>query len=76
MANESKAFYLPGMSPYELANAVLKDSYGEKELSIPIDPFSLMRKHGIIYQLMKFEDLEGIYLVPENEDDIAVVGIN
>jgi Fic family protein len=76
MAKESKAFYLPGMSPYELANAVLKDSYGEEELSIPIDPFSLMRKHGIIYQLMKFEDLEGIYLVPENEDDIAVVGIN
>jgi Zn-dependent peptidase ImmA (M78 family)/fido (protein-threonine AMPylation protein) len=76
MANESKAFYVPGMSPYELASAVLKDAYGEEKLSIPIDPFRLMRKHGIIYQLMKFEDLEGIYLVPENEDDVAVVGIN
>ena len=31
--------------------------------SIPIDPFKLMREYGIVYQLMEFENLEGIYLV-------------
>ena len=42
----------------------------------PIDPFKLMREYGIVYQLMEFENLEGIYLVPEGENDLPVVGIN
>ena len=29
-----------------------------------------------MYQLMEFENLEGIYLVPEGEKDLPVVGIN
>lgn len=76
MADESKLLYRPGMSPRKLAEAVLADSYEEEMPSIPIDPFKLMREYKIIYQFMGFEDLEGIYLVPENKDDIAVVGIN
>ncbi len=44
--------------------------------SIPIDPFKLMREYGIVYQFMEFEDLEGIYLVPEDDNDIPLVGIN
>ena len=35
-----------------------------------------MRKYGIVYQFKEFKDLEGIYLVPEDETDIAIVGIN
>ena len=76
MVNESKNFYSPGMSPQALAAKVLKDRFGEKMPSIPIDPFKLMREYGIVYQLMEFENLEGIYLVPEGEKDLPVVGIN
>lgn len=76
MVNESKNFYSPGMSPQALAAKVLKDRFGEEMPSIPIDPFKLMREYGIVYQLMEFENLEGIYLVPEGENDLPVVGIN
>lgn len=76
MVNESKNLYSPGMSPQALAAKVLKDRFGEKMPSIPIDPFKLMREYGIVYQLMEFENLEGIYLVPEGENDLPVVGIN
>ena len=76
MVNESKNLYSPGMSPRALAAKVLKDRFGEKMPSIPIDPFKLMREYGIVYQLMEFENLEGIYLVPEGENDLPVVGIN
>ena len=76
MVNESKNLYSPGMSPQALAAKVLKDRFGEKMPSIPIDPFKLMREYGIVYQLMEFENLEGIYLVPEGEKDLPVVGIN
>ncbi len=57
MVNESKNLYSPGMSPRALAEKVLKDRFGEKMPSIPIDPFKLMREYGIVYQLMEFENL-------------------
>lgn len=76
MVNESKNLYSPGMSPQALAAKVLKDRFGEEMPSIPIDPFKLMREYGIVYQLMEFENLEGIYLVPEGENALPVVGIN
>ena len=76
MSDELKIAYREGMSPTELAEWVLADSFGNKMPSVPIDPFKLMRKYGIVYQFKGFRDLEGIYLVPEDESDIAVVGIN
>ena len=76
MVNASKNLYCPGMSPQALAAKVLNDRFGEGMPSLPIDPFKLMREYGIVYQLMAFENLEGIYLVPEGENDLPVVGIN
>ena len=76
MSDELKIAYREGMSPTELAEWVLADSFGNKMPSVPINPFKLMRKYGIVYQFKGFRDLEGIYLVPEDESDIAVVGIN
>lgn len=64
------------MSPQALAERVLEDRFGKEMPSIPIDPFRLMREYGIVYQFMEFEDLEGIYLVPEDDNDIPLVGIN
>lgn len=69
MVNESKNFYSPGMSPQALAAKVLKDRFGEEMPSIPIDPFKLMREYGIVYQLMEFENLEGIYYSVADEID-------
>ena len=76
MADVSNELYCQGMSPQILAERVLNDRFGKEMPSIPIDPFKMMREYGIVYQLMESENLEGIYLVPENEKDIPVVGIN
>lgn len=76
MADVSKELYCLGMSPQALAESVLKDRFGYEMPSVPIDPFKMMREYGIVYQFMEFEKLEGIYLVPEDGQDIPVVGIN
>ena len=76
MADVSNELYCQGMSPQILAERVLNDRFGKEMPSIPIDPFKMMREYGIVYQLMESENLEGIYLVPEDENDIPVVGIN
>ncbi len=76
MAEELNKMYSHGMSPKDLADKVLADKYGSNMPSIPIDPFKLMRDYGIVYQFMGFNELEGIYLVPDDESDVAVVGIN
>jgi len=77
MADNFTVIYYSGMSPEKLAEKVISISYGEMLMPpIPIDPFKLMRKFGIIYQFMEFRDLEGIYIVPEDENDIPIVGIN
>lgn len=76
MADVSENLYSQGMSPQVLAEKVLEDRLGREMPSIPIDPFKLMREYGIVYQFMGFKDLEGIYLVPEDGNDIPLVGIN
>lgn len=76
MADMSEKLFEFGMSPQALAEKVLEDRFGKEMPSIPIDPFKLMREYGIVYQFMEFEDLEGIYLVPEDDNDIPLVGIN
>ena len=76
MVDASKNLYCPGMTPQTLATKVLNDRFREGMPSLPIDPFKLMREYGIVYQLMEFENLEGIYLLPEGENDLPVVGIN
>ncbi len=75
--NESiESLYQKGMTPRQLAQKVLENSFGDQMPSIPLDPFKLMRDYGIIYQFMGFKELEGIYLVPQDENDVPVVGIN
>lgn len=36
----------------------------------------MIRDFGIVYQFMEFKDLEGIYVLPDNSDDIPIIGIN
>lgn len=68
--------YRKGMSAEALAQAVIAEYFDGKEPSFPIDPFKMIRDFGIIYQFMEFKDLEGIYILPDDEDDIPVIGIN
>lgn len=75
MKNDLRNVYVKGMSPEQLANAVL-DQVSTRKISLPIDPFRIMRMCGIVYQFMDFKKLEGIYIVPEDENDTPIVGIN
>ena len=63
-------------SPRQLANEVLKLYFGSETPSYPIDPFKLLKEFGVIFQFRGFKGLEGVYIVPENDEDIALVGIN
>ena len=73
---DENKLYKIGMTPESLANAILRVMIGDKKPSLPINPFSLMKKFGVIYQFMDFKGLEGIYIVPDDEEDIPMVGIN
>jgi Zn-dependent peptidase ImmA (M78 family)/fido (protein-threonine AMPylation protein) len=63
-------------SPEGLAKQVLQVFYCSKDITYPIDPFKLLKDFGIIFQMRNFDKLEGIYIVPEDENDIPIVGIN
>lgn len=63
-------------SPRSSANEVLKRIFKGDKPSFPIDPFVIHDSLVVVYKFRDFEDLEGIYIVPEDEDDIAIVGIN
>ena len=69
-------FYVEGMVAEQLADKVLKYHLDDKEPSFPINPFDIINRFGVIYQFMEFEKLEGIYFIPEDENDISIIGIN
>jgi Zn-dependent peptidase ImmA (M78 family)/fido (protein-threonine AMPylation protein) len=68
----SDYFYKPEI----LAKKVLEIYFSQRIPSYPIDPFDILKQMNVVYQFRDFKDLEGIYIVPEDEDDIAIVGIN
>lgn len=59
-----------------LAKKVLEVYFLQKKPSYPIDPFDILNYFGVPYQFRDFADLEGIYISPENEEDIPIIGIN
>ena len=63
-------------SPEILAAKVLEVYFDNENPSYPIDPFKMLVMFGVIYQFRDFKDIEGIYLVPQDSDDISIVGIN
>ncbi len=63
-------------SPEVLANKVLSVYFDGKVPSFPIDPFKIIHAMDVFYQFRDFKELEGIYLVPEDDTDIPLVGIN
>lgn len=76
MYKDIEKLYRMGKSPERLASEVLAIYFGTQKPSIPIDPFKIMRDMGIIYQFIDSRDLEGIYILPEDDNDIPFIGIN
>jgi len=63
-------------SPQQLAKRIIDKLLEEDEIKFPLDPFELLSKNGILYQFRDFEKLEGIYIVPEDDNDLPIIGIN
>ena len=59
-----------------LANKFLKLYFKGQKPSFPIDPFRMLSDFNIPFAFRDLKRLEGLYIPPENEEDIAVVGIN
>ncbi len=58
-----------------LAEKILDEQIEEDgELTFPIDPFKLLKKHDILFTFLDFENLEGIII--NDEDNVTAVGIN
>ena len=64
------------MTAEQFAQALINEYYGGQEPFFPIDPFKMVRDFGIVYQFMEFVDLEGIYILPKDDNDIPIIGIN
>ena len=59
-----------------LANKFLRLYFKGQKPSFPIDPFRMLSDFNIPFAFRDLKKLEGLYIPPENEEDIAVVGIN
>lgn len=65
-----------GATPEKLAQIFLKEYFKGKTPSFPINPFKMLRDLGIPFMLRPFSSYEGIYIPPEDENDLPVIGIN
>ena len=63
-------------APEEMARAYLAMYFGNQRIEYPINPFQMLKDEGILFSLMNFSKLEGVYIPAASEEDIPVVGIN
>ena len=69
---EAKAF----TDPEQMAAAYLFKYFGTRKIEYPINPFQMLKEEGILFSLMNFKKLEGVYIPASGDNDIPVVGIN
>lgn len=62
--------------PEELAACYLSLYFGNQKIEYPINPFQMLKDEGILFSLMNFKKLEGVYIPTTDEDDLPTVGIN
>ena len=62
--------------PEKMAAAYLAKYYGNQKIEYPINPFKMLKDEGILFSLMDFKKLEGVYIPASSADDVPVVGIN
>jgi len=63
-------------SPESLAAKYLQSYYGNSPIEYPINPFKMLVDEGILFSLMDFNKLEGVYIPASSDEDVPVVGIN
>ena len=62
--------------PEVMASAYLAKYYENQKVEYPINPFQMLKDEGVLFSLMNFKKLEGVYIPTTNADDVPVVGIN
>ena len=62
--------------PEKMATAYLVKHFGNQKIEYPINPFHMLKEEGVLFSLMDFKKLEGVYIPASSEDDIPVIGIN
>ena len=70
--SEAKQYTDPGV----MAAAYLSEYFRGREIEYPINPFQMLKDEGILFSLMNFKNLEGVYIPASGDDDIPVVGVN
>ena len=63
-------------NPEEMASAYLAHYYGNQRIEYPINPFKMLKDEGILFSLMDFNKIEGVYIPATTDNDVPVVGIN
>ena len=62
--------------PERMAATYLAQYFANKKIEYPINPFQMLKDEGILFSLMNFKKLEGVYIPSSGGEDIPVVGIN
>lgn len=62
--------------PERMAAVYLMKYYGNQKIEYPINPFKMLKDEGILFSLMDFKKLEGVYIPASSSEDVPVVGIN
>ena len=62
--------------PEAMAAAYLSRYFENQKIEYPINPFKMLKDEGILFSLMNFKKLEGVYIPAASGEDIPVVGIN
>ena len=62
--------------PEKMAAAYLVKYFGNQKIEYPINPFQMLKDEGVLFSLMNFKKLEGVYIPASSSDDVPAVGIN
>ena len=60
--------------PEKMAAAYLVKYYGNQKIEYPINPFKMLKDEGILFSLMDFKKLEGVYVPASSLEDVPLVG--
>ena len=61
--------------PEKMAAAYLVKFFGNQKIEYPINPFQMLKDEGVLFSLMNFKKLEGVYIPASSSDDVPAVGI-
>lgn len=62
--------------PEKMAAAYLVKYFGNQKIEYPINPFQMLKDEGVLFSLMNFKKLEGVYIPAVSEEDVPAIGIN